>query len=102
MLLGRRIHLCLEDCSSMSRLVRKGLIQGFVLSPILYNIYNTYDLEAAFKGKIRILHYADYLLLYVPDKIIQYYNIQLYWALNSLVFLTVNILRLNVCVIRIF
>lgn len=67
MLSERRIKLCLDGGSNKSSLVKRGLPQGSILSPILYNVY-TYDLEAAPKGKIGILLYADDLLLYVSDK----------------------------------
>lgn len=52
-----------SDPSSHIRLVFKGLPQGSVLSPILYNIY-TYDLEKSIHFMCNILQYADDLTFY--------------------------------------
>lgn len=60
MLAGRIIFLTNTD---LSRVAWKGLPQGSVLSPLLYNIY-TYDLEASVSDTVSILQYADDLLLY--------------------------------------
>lgn len=50
---------------SPSRRIWKGLPQGSVLSPLLFNIYSA-DLETA-KGHSSILQYADDILLYSSD-----------------------------------
>lgn len=66
----RRIHLILDVDNEESRLVWKGLPQGSVLSPILYNLY-TYDLEASVGNNVCVLQYADDLLLYCSDRSIE-------------------------------
>lgn len=65
----RSINLYIDN-DSISRLVWRGLPQGSVLSPLLYNIY-TFDLEASLNGSIEILQYADDLLLYINGRSIQ-------------------------------
>lgn len=60
----RYIKLTLEN-SCETRIVWKGLPQGSVLSPLLYDIY-TYDLESSLNNKVKVLQYADDLLLYYP------------------------------------
>lgn len=55
---------------SPPRIVWKGLPQGSVLSPLLYNLY-TYDLEQSVASFCSILQYADDLILYVSEKSIQ-------------------------------
>lgn len=45
----------------------RGLPQGSVLSPILYNVY-TYDLEFSLCGTSHILQYADDVVLYCINK----------------------------------
>ncbi|KAA5655294.1 reverse transcriptase family protein, partial [Pseudomonas aeruginosa] len=49
-----------------SRLVWRGLPQGSVLSPLLYNIY-TYDLEGSVGDSASLLQYADDLVIYASD-----------------------------------
>ncbi|CAF4846742.1 unnamed protein product [Pieris macdunnoughi] len=56
----------ISEGSYQSRIAWKGLPQGSVLSPLLYNIYS-HDLEASLKGKVNTLQYADDLLLYISD-----------------------------------
>lgn len=46
------------------RILTKGLPQGSVLSPLLYNLY-TYDLDLAIDENVDVLQYADDLLLYI-------------------------------------
>lgn len=60
----RSVHVQIDDFHSKSRLIWKGLPQGSVLSPLLYNIY-TYDLDHALINHCSLLQYADDLLLYV-------------------------------------
>lgn len=64
MLNGRSVKL---DSSNNFRLLWKGLPQGSVLSPLLYNIY-THDLESTIKNPTKILQYADDLLIYCIDR----------------------------------
>ncbi|XP_047027178.1 uncharacterized protein LOC124635343 [Helicoverpa zea] len=61
----RYIKLTHED-SCESRVVWRGLPQGSVLSPLLYDIY-TYDLESSLNNEVKVLQYADDLLLYCPN-----------------------------------
>lgn len=59
----RFINLTSTD-SNFSRTIYKGLPQGSVLSPILYNVY-TVDLESVITDPtVNILQYADDLLIY--------------------------------------
>ena len=67
MLSERYISINIQDGSQLSRFLWKGLPQGSVLSPILYNIY-TFDLDKALNQSINILQYADDLLLYISDQ----------------------------------
>lgn len=67
MLSERCLKLDLHDGSQLSRFVWRGLPQGSVLSPLLYNVY-TYDLEKNLNSVANILQYADDLLFYVADK----------------------------------
>lgn len=62
----RSISLIIDDDTKISRTVSKGLPQGSVLSPLLYNIY-TFDLEPSLNDSINVLQYADDLLLYSID-----------------------------------
>jgi hypothetical protein len=59
----RSLNIFLDDLNVKSRIVWKGLPQGSILSPLLYNIY-TYDLESVLSENCNILQYADDLLLY--------------------------------------
>lgn len=70
MLSERSIHVSQgNDMAAKSRLLWKGLPQGSVLSPLLYNIY-TYDLESSVTAvdNFSILQYADDLLFYVSGR----------------------------------
>ncbi|CAK1580392.1 unnamed protein product [Parnassius mnemosyne] len=67
--LDRYIHIKFDDDLKYTRKVFKGLPQGSVLSPLLYNIY-TSDLDQSI-SKCRILQYADDILVYVNDKCIE-------------------------------
>jgi len=78
-LYGRLIKL-----DSLSRKVWKGLPQGSVLSPILYNVY-TYDLDNIFKGTpVSILQYADDIAVYISNKCINSACSSLSASLNTL------------------
>lgn len=61
--LSERIISLVSHDSKISRTVYKGLPQGSVLSPLLYNIY-VCDLESSLNNSVNILQYADDLLLY--------------------------------------
>ncbi|CAF4794430.1 unnamed protein product [Pieris macdunnoughi] len=69
MLSERYINLFIEDVK-LSRTVWKGLPQGSVLSPLLYNVY-TYDLETSLQASANVLQYADDLLIYKSGKSIE-------------------------------
>lgn len=60
---------CCDPSVSSPRIIWRGLPQGSVLSPILYNLY-TYDLETSI-GYCRILQYADDILIYSSHKNIE-------------------------------
>ncbi|CAG4925468.1 unnamed protein product [Colias eurytheme] len=62
-LVDRTICLNLNESKNISRKVHKGLPQGSVLSPLLYNIY-TYDLEKSLNDTVKILQYADDIVMY--------------------------------------
>lgn len=66
-LLSERYIKYSVDSNIICRTVWKGLPQGSVLSPILYNIY-TFDLESSLKPYSNVLQYADDLLLYVTGQ----------------------------------
>ncbi|XP_059061881.1 uncharacterized protein LOC131854757 [Achroia grisella] len=87
------------SCNSNFRVLWKGLPQGSVLSPILYNIY-TYDLENSVTdptNKINILQYADDILFYVIDNSVQKSCTVLTSALERLgIWLQLNGLELSV------
>lgn len=61
----RKLTLKIDDSNEISRLVNKGLPQGSVLSPLLYNIY-TMDLDS-FNDSVSVLQYADDVVLYSID-----------------------------------
>lgn len=70
MLRARIINLYLDDGTKLSRTLWRGLPQGSVLSPLLYNVY-TYDLEYSLNNTVKVLQYADDLLLYTVNNSIQ-------------------------------
>ncbi|KAA5658137.1 hypothetical protein F3G60_33925, partial [Pseudomonas aeruginosa] len=77
-------------------MVWKGLPQGSVLSPLLYNIYS-HDLEASLRGKVNTLQYADDLLLYVSGDSIDNMSDTVTYSLKLLkVWLDNNSLSLSV------
>lgn len=63
----RTISIKSRDSILSPRTIWKGLPQGSVLSPILYNLY-TCDLEHSVISFCEILQYADDLVLYTFDK----------------------------------
>lgn len=95
LLSGRMLKVISED-SYQSRIVWKGLPQGSVLSPLLYNIYS-HDLEASLRGKVNTLQYADDLLLYVSGDSIDNMSDTVTYSLKLLkVWLDNNSLSLSV------
>lgn len=84
------------NTTELKRTVFKGLPQGSVLSPLLYNIY-TYDLESSLYSHINVLQYADDLLFYSVNKSIDIACNFMSNSLNSLnVWLVKNDLNLSV------
>lgn len=79
----RTITININDTTKVSRTLFKGLPQGSVLSPLLYNIY-TYDLEIALNSSVNILQYADDLLLYSSDASLDHACNKLSSSLNLL------------------
>lgn len=63
---GERIIKLELDSETFCRTVWKGLPQGSVLSPLLFNIY-TYDFESCLVGPVSIIQYADDIVLYCSD-----------------------------------
>lgn len=66
----RTLHLTVDNDGmkeSISRVAKKGLPQGSVLSPLLYNLY-VHDLESNLQPSVSVLQFADDLLIYVPNK----------------------------------
>lgn len=80
MLAGRVLIL---NSTQHTRVAWKGLPQGSVLSPLLYNIY-TYDLEATVGDTVSILQYADDLLIYSSSFFIDTASFKLTVALKFL------------------
>lgn len=78
-------QLILSPCSDfqIKRCVNKGLPQGSVLSPLLYNVY-TYDLDFSIGNNVKVLQYADDLLLYSINKSIDTASVNLSSALINL------------------
>ena len=68
MLNDRFIHLKTDNESiNAARSVFRGLPQGSVLSPLLFNIYVS-DLENSVNNNCEILQFADDILLYIKNK----------------------------------
>lgn len=80
MLYGRSVKL---DNYDEIRYVWKGLPQGSVISPLLYNIY-TYDLDSNIDSPVKVLQYADDLLIYCADSSIDKASCLISSALNNL------------------
>lgn len=79
----RHLTLPLSNESEVRRTVWRGLPQGSVLSPLLYNIY-TYDLDSALGNNVKLLQYADDLLLYSTSSCIDFASSNISSALVSL------------------
>lgn len=82
MLYDRSISVTVDN-ETHSRLLSKGLPQGSVLSPLLYNIY-THDIENFVDKNINILQYADDLVLYITDKNIENASVAMNLTLTKL------------------
>lgn len=63
LLIGRLVSVRFQNTLSSPRMVWKGLPQGSVLSPLLYNLY-TSDLHESVDSFCDILEYADDIALY--------------------------------------
>lgn len=95
LLVSRQINLRLKGSQTSTRTLWKGLPQGSVLSPLLFNIY-TCDLERSVNSTCRILQYADDLLIYVINKSIPLACSVINEALQSLgIWLTAHGLELS-------
>lgn len=75
--------------------VFKGLMQGASLSPILYNLYTSEILKYV-TGDIKILQFADDILLYSEDRDITVAQNKLNRALEQLNYYYTQILKLNI------
>lgn len=67
MLNDRKIHLLLNGSLTDRRNVWKGLPQGSVLSPILFNIF-THDIHRKLTGNCQMIQYADDMCIYTSHK----------------------------------
>ena len=93
----RFLTLILENNKKLTRTAWKGIPQGSVLSPLLYNIY-THDLETSLIGPFKILQYADDLLLYSVGHSTDYLSNSMSLTLSSLkTWLDNNGLELSIC-----
>lgn len=66
LIMSRSLVLRVQGEDFDKRQTWKGLPQGFVLSPLLYNLY-TADMGTCLNSNCHILQYADDLVLYVTD-----------------------------------
>lgn len=74
---------CNGEVLPASRTIWKGLPQGSVLSPLLFNIY-THDLHNSVSQLCEVLQFADDLVIYSSDKSISSCSARLSSALNYL------------------
>lgn len=82
-LMCREVLLRVPGQNLGTRLVWKGLPQGCVLSPILYNLY-TSSLHLSLNPDCQILQYADDLVLYISSPSISQASSSLQISLDSL------------------
>lgn len=80
---SRAILISCQNSLLPPRLLWKGLPQGSVLSPLLYNLY-TYDLELSVNSFCNVLQYADDLALYVSVRDLGDASARLNSAINYL------------------
>ncbi|KAJ8722734.1 hypothetical protein PYW07_003914 [Mythimna separata] len=78
----RSVNMLIGD-HDVSHLVWRGLPQGSVLSPLLYNIY-TFDLDSSLTNHVKVLQYADDLLLYFSSQSIEQASDVINSALSTL------------------
>lgn len=62
----RQLHFFIHNQWSETRTGYKGLAQGSTLSPLLFNVY-TFYIESNVPTNLRILQYADDVVLYTSD-----------------------------------
>lgn len=60
----RHIEYIISQKEKVSRIARKGLPQGAVLSPLLYAMY-TNEITASLENEVRVLQFADDIAVYV-------------------------------------
>lgn len=71
MLSPRKINLKIDGKIVSNRVIHRGLPQGSVLSPILFNLY-TCDLLSSVQAPCQVLQYADDICMYISCKDIHY------------------------------
>lgn len=75
--------------------VFKGLMQGATLSPLLYNLY-TSELNKYIRSDVKILQFADDILIYSVNRNVNIASNNLNKALNDLYLYYFNELKLNI------
>lgn len=90
----RKTKFILSDDETEERLVNKGLPQGGVLSPTLYNIY-TSELSRYVRRNVQVLQYADDTALYTICENVQEGKTRLKRAIRE-VDLRLNMLGLEI------
>ena len=83
LIMSRSLVLRVQGEEFDTRITWKGLPQGSVLSPLLYNLY-TMDIGSCLNDNCHILQYADDLALYVSDSSIEDAASSLRLSLDSL------------------
>lgn len=79
----RNIKFVINDEKCDTRLLNKGLPQGGVLSPTLYNIY-TAEISTGIDYDIGILQFADDIALYGKDKSLEDCKIKMEVAIHKI------------------
>ncbi|CAH0407707.1 unnamed protein product [Chilo suppressalis] len=79
----RKLIISLPNSLEIQRTVWRGLPQGSVLSPLLYSVYN-HDFDTLFENNIKLLQYADDLLIYSTNRHIDNSTLHINSALRSL------------------